>query len=266
MTDSICNFVPSRGYGGIRTVHFVYETDFHTLKQPFMYSIYYAFLVTSGKARVRFGEDSFEVERGSLYLFFPAVFYEVEGSEDFRYMYVSFTGEGAGALCERLGLTVKNPVRRGFERAVDFWFSSLLRASSENVGLLSESVLLYTLSFLAGGEAREEQSGETLCKMLTDYIHAHYTEAELSLGKIASVFSYTEKYLSALFKKHMKTGFTSYVTALRLKRAKVLLDAKDAVVSDVAAACGYRDALYFSRLFKAKCGVSPSEYIAGKQG
>ena len=55
MTDSICNFVPSRGYGGIRTVHFVYETDFHTLKQPFMYSIYYAFLVTSGKARVRFG-------------------------------------------------------------------------------------------------------------------------------------------------------------------------------------------------------------------
>ena len=64
----------------------------------------------------------------------------------------------------------------------------------------------------------------------------------------------------------MKTGFTSYVTALRLKRAKVLLDAKDAVVSDVAAACGYRDALYFSRLFKAKCGVSPSEYIAGKQG
>ena len=44
-----------------------------------------------------------------------------------------------------------------------------------------------------------------------------------------------------------------------MKARRLLLD-PDLPVSEVAVACGYDDALYFSRVFRRVCGVSPTEY------
>ena len=266
MNESICNFLPDKVRGRIRTVHFVYETEIQKLKQPFFHAIHYIYLVTSGSAEISFGEARYTVKRGSLFFFFPAVFYHITPSEDFRYMYISFEGEGVAPLLEDLGIDVFTPARHDFASLVDLWFLSLTRVNSQNANILSEGVLLYTLSFFAEGmEKSRFQSTDALCKMLVDYVEAHYTEPDLSLGKIAKDFSYTEKYLSVLFKKHMSIGFSKYLSDLRLRHAQALLSENGATVSSVAAASGYRDALYFSKCFKAKNHISPSEFLANRE-
>ena len=66
-----------------------------------------------------------------------------------------------------------------------------------------------------------------------------------------------------LFQRSCGVTPLGYLTELRLNRAAQLLGCSDRSglsVIDIARACGYRDALYFSRMFKRKFGVSPIHY------
>ena len=59
------------------------------------------------------------------------------------------------------------------------------------------------------------------------------------------------------------TGETSsaYLLRIRLSRAKRLLDdPKNFKIGDIAFKCGFEDFAYFSRVFKQKYGVTPSQY------
>ena len=60
----------------------------------------------------------------------------------------------------------------------------------------------------------------------------------------------------------MEIGFSSYLNSLRIKRAKSLMDKKESSISDIAAACGFNDPLYFSKVFRKSEGISPREYIS----
>ena len=51
-----------------------------------------------------------------------------------------------------------------------------------------------------------------------------------------------------------------YLIATRMKRASEFLIRTDDSIRSVADECGYDDALAFSKVFKAKFGVNPSEY------
>ena len=101
MDSSICNFLPVKNYAGsLKTVHFVYETQHDTLSQPFLRPIYYCYLVTGGQGRMMLHKKEYALEKGTLFFAFPGAPYEITGDPDFRYLYVSFMGPGAGALLE----------------------------------------------------------------------------------------------------------------------------------------------------------------------
>jgi AraC-like DNA-binding protein len=51
----------------------------------------------------------------------------------------------------------------------------------------------------------------------------------------------------------------------RMQRARQLLESHDYQgISDIAYRCGYSDPRYFSRCFKQKYGVAPSDYLTAK--
>ena len=62
------------------------------------------------------------------------------------------------------------------------------------------------------------------------------------------------------FKQLTKTTPMQYILSLRLTNAMNMLENKNYNISQIAAAVGYDNALYFSRLFKKHTGLSPSEY------
>ena len=73
---------------------------------------------------------------------------------------------------------------------------------------------------------------------------------------------YCSDYLCRLFREEMHTTPGRFLTDLRLQRAADLLlsDGERIAVSEIARQCGFRDPLYFSRMFKKRYQASPSRY------
>lgn len=264
MSNSICMYMPAKNYNSdIRPVHFVYETEFKKMRQPFFYSIYYMHLVTKGTAVLKINSDCYTLKKGDIYFAFPACLYEVDGSDDFEYLYISFMGSGAGALLENLDIDMTSPVYHGFENLIDLWYDSIKRINPKNINALTEGVLLYTISFIDNysEKASSKKSNDDLILKIVDYIDRHYRDSDMSLKKLADCFSYTEKYLSLLFKKNMNVSFRRYLNRLRIQYAFTLIENGEISVNDIALKCGYCDSTYFSKVFKLQRGITPSEYI-----
>ena len=91
------------------------------------------------------------------------------------------------------------------------------------------------------------------------FITKHFAE-DISLVGIAKAAYVTPNYLSYIFK--LKTGMTPmhYLTAYRMKRAKMLLENTDLKITDIMQACGFSSSSYFSTLFKSEYGYTPTGY------
>lgn len=261
--SSICKFLPLKeGNQGIQTVYFVYESEHHKLRQPFINAVYYLYLVTKGEGSITLLEKKYPLKAGTLFLVYPGYSYTMSGSDDFAYMYISFMGGGVESLIGNTVLGIKEPSKDGFEHLVPFWKSSIARISSENANMLTEGVLLYTLSFLTETEASKKQ-GVTKNLVLDNvvrYVDNHYTDKDLTLKKIAGIFSYSEKYLSALFKRNMNMNFTEYLNKQRITNALRCIEWGITSVAEISESCGFSDPLYFSKVFKKAIGLSPKEY------
>lgn len=263
--DSICRFIPAKSGGDLKTVHFVFETEFKKMRQPFIFPIYYMHLVTRGSGKLKVLDRSFEISVGSLYFAFPGVPYEIEGGDDLTYMYISYMGLRAADLMSQMGIAPSSPVIYGFESQIQFWKSSIQRITQKNANILTESVLLNTLSYLSGGEDDGCSKSNNLIENITSYIDNNYGDPDLSLKKIADIFAYTDKYLSHVFKESTSMNFSEYLTRLRIKRALELIGEGEKEISRIALDSGYRDSVYFSKVFKRYLHKTPNEYIKERQ-
>ncbi len=268
MSESICRFIPKKQYDNdLKMIHFVYETEYTKLKQPFLQPFYYLYLITEGEASLVLSGKTHHVSVGDIFLTVPGSPYRIIGSGNLRYIYLSFAGSCVRDFLEQLDINLADPIHRGFERITDFWFSAISRVNASNASLLSESVLLYTLSLMSSDKegADKKAPDSTRFDMILNYVNENYRDATLTLYKVASIFSYTEKYVSSLFKRHMEMGFNKYINSRRIDYALRLIDKGQGSVKDIALDCGYSDALYFSKVFKKKMGVTPTELIKKKQ-
>lgn len=91
------------------------------------------------------------------------------------------------------------------------------------------------------------------------YMREHINKP-LQVATLAAFANVSPSHFFALFKQ--LTGFPpmDYFTRLRMRHACQLLDSTPASVKEVAAALGYDDPFYFSRVFKAVNHVPPSRY------
>ena len=83
---------------------------------------------------------------------------------------------------------------------------------------------------------------------------------KLSLNTIANHVGYSPNYCDTLFKEHTGESILAHLIELRIGEAKMLLTGGALPLKEVALACGFDDYNYFSRLFKQKCGYTPTEY------
>ncbi|AIQ18845.1 hypothetical protein H70357_20685 [Paenibacillus sp. FSL H7-0357] len=91
------------------------------------------------------------------------------------------------------------------------------------------------------------------------YIDSHY-RGVCTLQTVAGHVHVTPNYLSNLFKKETGIGFTSYVSQLRIERAKSLLAGTKLRMLEIAEESGFDNSSYFTTVFKQLTGKSPSEY------
>jgi YesN/AraC family two-component response regulator len=189
----------------------------------------------------------------------------MEGNEDFAYMYISFMGERGAEIVSSMGLSTVKPTVNGFAGEIGFWKSAIQRINPRNANLLTESVLLYTASFIDTDSGEVKSTGSTVVENLVAYIEQNYADTDLSLKKTAEIFAYTDKYLSRIFKLRMGKNFNEYLCEIRISRAIQMMDEGKKNVEWLAMECGYRDPVYFAKVFKRVTGKTPHEYIKSRE-
>ena len=85
-------------------------------------------------------------------------------------------------------------------------------------------------------------------------------ESDLKQKTIAQKLYINSSYLSTVFAAQTGMRFVDYLTAVKLKRAAYLLMNTTLSVSEIAERLDYKDIGYFSRLFKTRFGMPPSQY------
>ena len=89
--------------------------------------------------------------------------------------------------------------------------------------------------------------------------HIHENLAQnISVAELAQIAGFSESYFSKLFRQITGQSVITYQNNLRLHQAKSLMQLGDCNVSEAAAAVGFRDIYYFSRLYKKMMGTPPS--------
>ena len=98
-----------------------------------------------------------------------------------------------------------------------------------------------------------------IAQRIKEIISRRYQE-NIQISDIAKDVYLTPTYISRLFKQ--KTGKTigEYLTAVRIKRAKELLENSTMKLYEISYAVGYTSSSYFARIFKQSTGFSPMEY------
>ena len=99
---------------------------------------------------------------------------------------------------------------------------------------------------------------------ITDYIRENYTK-ELSLEMVADRFGYSPSYLSRMFRKYAQTNYKTYLQNVRIEYGFQELANTDHTIGEIALNNGFPNQKAFTREFKKKYGILPSEYRRGQK-
>lgn len=91
------------------------------------------------------------------------------------------------------------------------------------------------------------------------YIDDHYTDENLGLTEVSSVFGITPSYATRVFKQYTGRGIYETIQHVRLTAAKSMLHT-DRTMKEIAQAVGYTSFLSMNRAFKKYEGATPSQF------
>jgi len=218
-----------------------------------------------GSTRGIFNDESFEVLPGEVHIFdFSREFYTT--TEESIVDGVVFSHESVGYDPAYHPAHMKfevNSVAAQFLRGVHYSLkNSLPNVRREDAGMLAKGFCGLIRSYIApvpAVEARTRALRQERYAEIKRYVDRHLSNLDLDSVHICNEFNMSR---SSLYRCFAKTGGVGqYISQRRLERAFYQLlstQPSRGRIREVAAHCGYDDASYFSRVFRRRFGVSPS--------
>lgn len=96
-------------------------------------------------------------------------------------------------------------------------------------------------------------------RKIKQFIISHYDE-DITAKDLAYEIGLTTSYFSTFFKNATGQTYKNFLIEFRLLKATELLENTTLHVAEIAKQVGYDNENYFSKLFKSKLGISPTNY------
>jgi len=264
-TQNTCLFIPyHKDYHSIHTVNLVLETKPQLSDLLLSETVYKMHLVCTGTGFLHTPGSIQPLSPGDVFFTFPSVPFRIQSEENFTYMYISFLGSRGNMIMEKLEISVSHFLFHDCAELLPLWESGL-QTNPELTDLMSESILLYTFTFLGNrmlAFKNSKNTGDDTVSVLKKYIDDNFSRTDFSLEEMSRQLLYNKKYISAVFKRKMNIGINEYLHTIRIQHACTMIRQGFTSVSDIAFRCGYNDSQYFSKVFKKYMGQSPSAYIS----
>ncbi len=105
---------------------------------------------------------------------------------------------------------------------------------------------------------------EQMVRLVRRQIEEHFAEP-MGLRDLAATTHYTPCYLNTMFKRHEGKPIHQYILDVRMRQAERLLKTTDKPIKRIAFETGFKDPLYFSRIFTRRHGKSPRVWRGEKE-
>ncbi len=106
---------------------------------------------------------------------------------------------------------------------------------------------------------RKKNLAEDLTVKAIGYMNDNYRK-DISLETVSREVNINPYYFSKKFKEETGVNFIDYLTDIRIKKAKELLEDDSLSIKEICSLSGYSDPNYFSRIFKKVENITPSEF------
>lgn len=259
---NVCLFSPSDRYVNIEEYFNVINTVYETEHRKTIFTINTVFkliVVTKGTGNYITQNESKPVKRGDVFIIFPGTTQKILNEKNLEYAYVSFMSVKAYNLLQRLGIPKNNFYRLNSASLIKIWQDAFKKQVS--LSLYSEGLVNITLSYITAPQTRIQNAEHSVADTIFETFDKQFSNTSFSLNSLAKETNYTPNYLSSIFKKYTQQSFQAYLTYKRLQKALSLFHSGYREVKQIAFLCGYKDPLYFSKVFKKHTSYSPTEYI-----
>ncbi len=129
-----------------------------------------------------------------------------------------------------------------------------------------DTLLKYANRFYERQFLNRKELSYNLLEQFNHYLHSYFESEKLqengipNIEQIANELSVSQRYLSDNLKKETGKNTTEHLHLFLIDKAKNILLQPNKTISEAAYELGFEYPPYFSRLFKKKEGISPTEY------
>ena len=132
-------------------------------------------------------------------------------------------------------------------------------AKETSLDMMKEKVVNWLNELVSRIRTSREFRNVNLIDKAVRYMEENYNQ-EIGLEDVAKQVYLSTCYFSRLFKQVKGWSFTEYLTHVRMEEARKLLVNTSYSVAEIAMRVGFRDARYFSQVFKKHVGKTPGTY------
>ncbi len=226
--------------------------------------------ITSGEGIFETRTGNFQVKEGSVIIVFPGMWHRYRpSSPGWKEHYVGFNGAFANHIFENEFFTGNNPVFHiGFnERLLQSFYELFNLVDMERTGYqqICSGLVIYILSTIISIKKNENFKGKQIEQTIQKacLIIRENTDKNMNMEKLALDLNIDYSIFRKMFKEYTNISPGQYHLSLRIRQAKDLLINTNLSIKEISYRLGFESIFYFSRVFKSKTGINPTEYKNG---
>lgn len=213
----------------------------------------------------------YKISKGDFFLTYkdePFNYYP-NVKDPWSYYYIDFYADNIEGVFKAMGCTKENfygnikslnkvsSICQELVESFDVSTGQSLHCIGMFLVLLSLLMNDYRDGFKSAEKSKQQKAKQFQAILM--YINNNY-RLDLKMSDIASSVGLSESYITAIFAEEIQMAPMRYLNNYRIAVACGLLKDSNMSISDIAIAVGFKDRLYFSRLFSKIKGVSPKRY------
>lgn len=208
------------------------------------------------------------VKEGSIILLYPNVWhrYRPKKSIGWKEYWISFNGEQPRKLLKNNILNINKPVLNiGLnENIINLYNQSLELLQNEDIGFreILSSLTYQIIARINSNEKRKKFGGtEIQIIVLKAKIYlAENISKQVNFKDLAEELNVGYSWFRRMFQHYTHLPPSQYFLLLKLNKAKTLLVESDKHIGEISQFLGFETQYYFSKFFKKRTGVSPSDW------
>ena len=237
---------------------------------PSLRDNYIVHFVISGKGRYTVNDTTHHLAEGDFFLIRPneLVDYEADVQDPWEYYWIGFSGTKVKEILHTNGIGAKDYIGQvGAQKELQEKFAHFMEADFfDDAKKLANQALFYDIFsfFKIHNENMEMGVRISRTKKYSEafllYVGNNYYREDLTIEEIAKSMYLHPAYFSQVIKEELGLTALKYLNLYRMNKASQLLKTTELSVEQIASAVGYQNRHSFTRAFKNRFQISPTQY------